>query len=237
MFKLYHELAEEWYPLFTPVEDYAEEAGLYHEIFTSYHKSVCRTVLELGSGGGHNAWYMKRWYQLTLSDISEHMIATSRKINPECEHIQGDMKTLRLDREFDAVFIHDAVMYMTTEEALLQAIETAYIHCKAGGMLLVSPDCTKETFAESTEEGGSDRDGKSIRWLEWSYDPDPQDSQFTVDYACLLKDTSGRVTVEHDQHLEGLFPEATWKSIFNEAGFDVKPLPDSFGRINFLGFK
>ena len=31
----------------------------------------------------------------------------SRSINPECEHVQGDMRTLRLGREFDAVFVHD----------------------------------------------------------------------------------------------------------------------------------
>ncbi len=34
---------------------------------------------------------------------------TSRELNPDCEHVLGDMRTLRLGRTFDAVFVHDAV--------------------------------------------------------------------------------------------------------------------------------
>ena len=77
-----------------------------------------KTVLELGSGGGNNASHMKAHFELTLTDLSPDMLDLSRTINPELEHIQGDMRTLRLGREFDAVFVHDAVVYMTTEEDL-----------------------------------------------------------------------------------------------------------------------
>ena len=41
------------------------------------------------------------------------MLELSRTLNPDCEHLEGDMRTLRLGRTFDAVLIHDAVMYMT----------------------------------------------------------------------------------------------------------------------------
>ena len=42
------------------------------------------------------------------------MLDLSRTINPECEHVQGDMRTLRLGRVFDAIFVEDAVMYLTS---------------------------------------------------------------------------------------------------------------------------
>jgi hypothetical protein len=38
------------------------------------------------------------------------------------------MRTLRLGRAFDVVLVHDAIMYMTTEEELLAAAETAFAH-------------------------------------------------------------------------------------------------------------
>src|SRR5262245_15324138 len=41
--------------------------------------------------------------------------ALAVKLNPECEHIVGDMRSMQLDRTFDVVFIHDAIAYMTNE--------------------------------------------------------------------------------------------------------------------------
>jgi hypothetical protein len=60
------------------------------------------------------------------------MLGLSRELNPECEHIASDMRTLRLDRTFDAVLVHDAVMYMTTGEQLLAAARTAFVHTRPG---------------------------------------------------------------------------------------------------------
>jgi ubiquinone/menaquinone biosynthesis C-methylase UbiE len=69
------------------------------------------SVLELGSGGGNNAFHYKHWVpnvkhwvpNVTLTDPSPGMLALSRTINAECEHVGGDMRTLRLGRAFDAV--------------------------------------------------------------------------------------------------------------------------------------
>ena len=99
-----------------------------------------REVLELGSGGGHVALHLKQRFAMTLVDLSEDMLAVSRRLNPECEHLQGDMRTVRLGRTFDAVFVHDAVDYMTTEADLRRAIETAFAHCRPGGIAVFVPD-------------------------------------------------------------------------------------------------
>ena len=74
------------------------------------------------------------------------MLALSRTLNPECEHLEGDMRTLRLGREFDVVFIHDAISYLTTEEDLRAAIETAAAHVRPGGVVILTPDATTEIF-------------------------------------------------------------------------------------------
>lgn len=65
-------------------------------------------ILELGCGGSNNAYHLKGSYQMTLTDLSESMLAVSRQLNPECTHLQGDMRVLRLGMTFDAVFVHDA---------------------------------------------------------------------------------------------------------------------------------
>src|SRR5436190_3075338 len=106
--KLYGELAD-WFRLLTAPEDYAEEAELYRALVVEGCAFPPRTVLELGSGGGNNASHLKRHFEMTLVDRSREMLAISRSLNPECEHLVGDMRSVRLGRTFDAVFVHDAV--------------------------------------------------------------------------------------------------------------------------------
>lgn len=55
---------------------------------------------------------------LTLVDRSPEMLAVSFALNPECEHVVGDMRDMRLGRVFDCVLIHDAICYLTTEAEL-----------------------------------------------------------------------------------------------------------------------
>ena len=113
--RLYRDLAE-WWPLLSAPEEYAEEAEEYRRLIDEASGGAAREVLELGSGGGNNASHMKAHFTLTLVDRSPQMLAVSRRLNPECEHVEGDMRSMRLGRTFDAVFVHDAIAYMTTEE-------------------------------------------------------------------------------------------------------------------------
>ena len=85
-------------------------------------------------------------------------------------------------------------------------METAFAHCRPGGAALFAPDHLRENFRTGTDYGGHDGDGRAARFLEWTWDPDPLDTTYTVDYAYLLREADGSVRVEHDRHVEGLFP-------------------------------
>ena len=221
--KLYNELAD-WWPLMSAPDEYAEEAGVYSDMLVESGASPIRSVLELGSGGGNNASHMKARFDLTLVELSTGMLEVSKRLNPECEHHQGDMRTVRLGRQFDGVFVHDAVCYMTTPEDLRRAMETAFIHCRPGGAALFCPDYVAETFAPSTDHGGHDGDGRALRYIEWCWDPDSSDTTYLVDYAYLLR-TGTDTRVLHDRHVEGLFSVATWLDTFRDVGFDARPQP------------
>lgn len=211
-----------WWPLISPVEEYADEAGQIAELLGRASIPV-RDVLELGSGGGHNAAHLKDHFQLTLVDLSPEMLRVSQDLNPECMHQQGDMRTVRLGRVFDAVFVHDAVGYMTSEDDLAAAVRTAFLHCRPGGMALFVPDEIRETYEPGTEQGGTDGpDGRGVRYLEWSWDPDPADTTTVTQYVFVLRDNDGSVRVVHEEHRFGLFSRATWLDILTAAGFRVE---------------
>src|SRR5215468_10546026 len=93
--KLYDELAS-WFHLLSSPSDYAEEAEFARSLIVEESLVPPLTVLEFGSGGGNNASHLKAHFRMTLVDLSPGMLALSQSLNPECEHLQGDMKTLRL---------------------------------------------------------------------------------------------------------------------------------------------
>jgi ubiquinone/menaquinone biosynthesis C-methylase UbiE len=142
--RMYDELAG-WWPLLSAPAVYAEEAEIYRRLLAEAGDRPPVTVLELGSGGGNNASHLKAHLQLTLVDLSEGMLEVSRELNPECEHVKGDMRTVRLGRVFDAVFVHDAVAYMTSEDDLRLVMATAFAHCRHGGAAMFDPDDLGET--------------------------------------------------------------------------------------------
>ncbi len=222
--RLYGELAS-WWPLMSSPEDYEEEAGIYRRALEKACRIPLHAVLELGSGGGNNALHLTPHYDLTLVDLSPGMLEVSRALNPGCEHLQGDMRTVRLGREFDGVFVHDAVCYMTTPGDLRRAIETAWVHCRPGGAALFAPDYVRETFRAGTDHGGHDGDGRSMRYMEWVWDPDPADTTYTVDYAYLMREADGTMAVEHDRHIEGLFSRIEWVEWLEAVGFEVAVMP------------
>jgi SAM-dependent methyltransferase len=219
--KLYDELAD-WWPLMSAPEDYEEEAGVYGDLLVASGVTPLHSVLELGSGGGNNASHMKSRFDLTLVELSPRMLDVSKRLNPECEHHRGDMRTVRLGRQFDAVFVHDAICYMTTIDDLRRAVDTAFVHCRPGGVALFCPDHVTETFESSSDHGGHDGIGRALRYLEWSWDPDPSDNTYLVDYAFLLR-TGSDTRVVHDRHVEGLFSESAWLDVLRSAGFDGHP--------------
>jgi trans-aconitate methyltransferase len=233
---MYGALAD-WFHVLTPPEEYGAEAAFLFDLVRRHARGPVETLLELGSGGGNAASHLRDKVKVTLSDLSPDMLVQSERINPGVEHVVGDMRTLRLDRTFDAVLIHDAIVYMTSEADLRAALTTAFEHLRPGGAAAFAPDHVLERFKPSTDHGGEDGpDGRSLRYLEWTTDPDPTDTTYVVDYALLLRDAEGFVRVEHDRHVEGLFPVATWVDLLQDVGFEhVESVDDEWQRVDFVG--
>jgi trans-aconitate methyltransferase len=234
--KLYHHLAA-WYHLVTSPANYAEEAEFARGLLAGSGAIPVSSVLELGSGGGNNAFHLKAHFRMTLTDLSSVMLDQSRRINPECEHILGDMRSIRLGRQFDAVFVHDAVCHLTVAEDLKACMATARDHCKPGGVAVFMPDAVREGFQSAVHHGGHDGDGRSVRYLEWAFDSDPSDTQYTVDFAYMLREGNGPVRVEHDTLVMGLFSRVDWLSWLKSAGFSPRALEDPYGREVFVALR
>jgi SAM-dependent methyltransferase len=212
----------EWWPVLSPLEDYADEALEIRHVILERTPGA-RTLLELGSGGGHVAHLLAPHFECCLTDLSAEMLEVSRRLNPDCVHVQGDMRTLDLGRTFDVVLAHDAIDYITSEPDLHRVFDVAWRHLRAGGLLVLVPDAVEETFEPGESvSGGEAADGRAARLLEWVEAATPGTTQVAVHYGFLLRDRDGRVHSTYERHDTGLFPEATWTRALAARGFTVE---------------
>ena len=222
--RLYKDLAHLW-PLLDPPEEYTEEAAFWRQTLREKLGPGRHKVLELGVGGGHLLSHLTEEFEATAVDISPQMLANARALNPDVEHHLGDMRSVRLGRRFRAVLIHDAISYMLTEEDLAATFETARAHLEPGGVLITVPDWFSETFTGTTVDYRIRRvEDMELTYIQYATDPDPSDSTVETVFVYVIK-KGGRVQVETDRHVTGLFPLGTWHRLMAEAGFEVETRP------------
>jgi len=230
--RLYSDLSWIW-PLWGDLE---KEYGVYCEkvsrIFEETARNPIKTVLDIGCGGGKNLYHLKKRYAVTGLDLSPHMLSLANDLNPTCETILGDMRSFSLNRMFDAVLIDDAVSYMIDQTELRMVFDCAFKHLNPGGVMVVTPDRTRENFVqnetittlgEKTIEG----DRFEVVFIENVYDADEADSVYEdIMIFCIRK--NGKLTIETDRHRLGVFSFADWRHCIQETGFILSEYEDTY---------
>lgn len=211
--KAYNDLAwtVDW---FVEPSDYEDEVSHYISLTHKHAANHTTSLLHMGSGAGGMDWVFKRHFTITGVDISSGMIAKARSTHPDIEYIEGDIRSLRLNRKFDAVVIPDCIDYMVTLDDLNKAIKTAVHHLKPSGTLLVVGK-TLETFQNNNFAYTGEKDGIHIPLLENDYiNPStPNRYEATLIYLILQQE---KLNVHMDRHVLGLFSQKNWENVFRD---------------------
>jgi SAM-dependent methyltransferase len=219
-YRLYEDLAWTW-PIISPPEEYAEEAEQFSSAILKYSKIPVKTLLDLGCGGGHNDFHLKRRFAVTGVDISDCMLENARRLNPKVRYLSGDILALSLGETFDSVMIADSIIYMLDEEELESAFRTAYQYLKPGGVFCTYAEEWPEKFVQNDIHIlESNKDDISIIFVGINYDPDIADTTFESHFVLIIRE-GGTLRVEEDKHICGIFPLATWERLLNVVGFAV----------------
>lgn len=142
------------------------------------------------------------------------MLAKARLRHPDVKYIEGDMRTVRLCREFDAVAIPASIDYMSSLPELRMVIQTAVLHLKPGGIMLVAGK-PREIFRDNNFAYTGERDDLHVTLLENNhisrYCPDTYEA--TLVYLIRRR---GELTIHSECHVLGLFPQQAWEGAFRD---------------------
>lgn len=136
-----------YYNLLYKDKDYAGEAEYVHNLIQKYSPGA-KSILDLGCGTGrHDFLLAEKGYSVTGVDQSEDMLAVANSqpstLNSQPSTLsftQGDIRTIRLNKQFDVVVsLFHVMSYQITNEDLNAAFETAKVHLKKGGIFIF--DC------------------------------------------------------------------------------------------------
>jgi len=149
------------YDLLYSDKNYKAECDMIEEVFRRYGNGEIKTILDLGCGTGNHAIPLaQRGYQVTGVDISQDMLSIARsKADDLFEKdltrqtketkktreagiikpifLEGDVRSLNLNKTFDAVLMMFAVLgYQLTNEDVLAALKTVRQHLKPAGLFV-----------------------------------------------------------------------------------------------------
>lgn len=220
-FRLYTDLAWLWPMWGDATAEYAHYCQHVAARIRQHASRPVTTLLDMGCGGGKNALNLKREFDVTGVDLSPAMLEQAKSLNPECRFVEGDIRTCRLGRTFDAVLMDDAISHMNCLADFVAAFRTAHAHLSPGGVLVVTPDVTTETFVQNrTTVASATSNGLDVVFIENVHDPDPADEQYETTILYLIRD-HGRLRIETDRWTMGVFSHDTWRYVLRETGFEV----------------
>jgi RimJ/RimL family protein N-acetyltransferase len=222
--RLYSDLAWLW-PMWGDASEYASYCAHITQLIRQYARRDVCSLLNLGCGGGKNAFNLKQQFAVTGLDTSPAMLDLARRLNPECRFVRADMRTFSWPERFDAILIDDAICYMTTEVDLRAVFERAYAHLNVGGVMVCGPDDTPETFVQNctkvTHAAAAPKPERvEVVFIENNFDPAPEDTKYEALMIYLIRE-NGQLRIEHDLHHLGLFPLDVWRRLLRDVGFEL----------------
>ncbi len=128
-------------------KDYAHEASLLQQLIQKHKRSPEATLLDVACGTGGHLAFLQADYQAEGLDLDQAMLAVAQSRLPQLRFHQGDMTSFDLGRTFGVVTcLFSAIGYVRTEPAMRQSVANMARHLVPGGVLLLEPWFTPETF-------------------------------------------------------------------------------------------
>jgi ubiquinone/menaquinone biosynthesis C-methylase UbiE len=208
-----------YYDAIYAFKDYAKEAEHLHALILEHKRGDGVRLLDVACGTGNHLTHLNDHYEIEGVDLDEQMLEIARRKHPDVAFHQGDMLDFNLDQSFDVVTcLFSSIGYVKTVARLNQAMANMGRHLVPGGLLIVEPWLTPETYQPGTVHATFvDEPELKIARINVSQ---VEDGISVFDMHHLVGTPQG---VEHfvERHELGLFTHEQYLASFLEAGLET----------------
>lgn len=201
------------------IKDYGEAARRVRDIVRAECPGA-RSLLDVGCGTGMHLSHLSDAYAVAGLDISEDLLAVARGRCPGAPFHAGDMADFDLGDTYDVVIcLFSAIGYVKTASRLRAALRSMAAHTNPGGLVLVEPWFTPESFwPDHLTANFLDEEDLKVAWMYVQRKKGAL-SILDIHYMVGTQDGIGTFTETHEI---GLFSQAEYEDAFREAGLEVE---------------
>jgi len=217
-------------------KDYAGEAQRLHELIQQYKRCPGNTLLDVACGTGRHLAFLQQWYDVEGLDLDDAMLAIARRRCPDVVFHQADMVDFDLGRQFDVIVcLFSSIGYVKTVPKLRQAMQTMSRHVHSGGVIIIEPWLTPETY-QAGRIHAQFVDQPELKLARMNISA-VEDGVSVLNFHYLVATPEG---IKHftERHELGLFSHDDYLAAFRASGLEVVYDPEGLtGRGLYIGIR
>ncbi|MEM7414405.1 MAG: class I SAM-dependent methyltransferase [Gemmatimonadota bacterium] len=216
----YSQAAEFYDLLYSAQKDYTREAELVARLIRG-RSPEATSVLDVGCGTGAHAFGLQALgFDVDGVDVEPKFVEIAATKCPRGRFAVGDMRTLDLDRTYDAVVcLFSAIGYAQTLDGLQRSVTAMARLVSPSGVLLIDPwfspgeltDGYIATLTASSEDVTVTRMSRTLI----------RGTTSILEFEYLIGSGAG-IERRSETHELGLFTEDQMRAALRDAGFDVE---------------
>lgn len=141
----------QYYDAIYSFKDYQGESERLLDIIHENLQSRGDHLLDVACGTGQHIQFLKKSFQVEGVDSSPEFLDIAQQRNPEVSFHIADMTNFNLGRSFDVVTcLFSSIGYVKTVEHLNQTVDCLAEHLAPGGILLIEPWFTPDSWKPGT---------------------------------------------------------------------------------------
>lgn len=208
----------------------AEADNLIRIVKTVLNRSTYQmSLLDVACGTGAHLAKLWDYFDLVEGlDLSDEMLAVARERLPNTVLRQGNMMHFNLGRQFDVVTcLFSAIGYMRSDAGLFLAVDAMARHVKPGGVLIIEPWLTAESFDPAMADNAVFIDEPDLKVARFTHTRRGGDflTRLNMNYMVLVPGQHVKMfSEEHDlymwpiNHFMAAFQSADMAAIFDPVG-------------------